>query len=52
MLYKMGMGTGIDLQALWTIVHELEQIIGRPLGGRLRAWWESQSDEAPTLQQP
>ncbi|MEN9826650.1 MAG: Hydroxymethylglutaryl-CoA lyase [Pseudomonadota bacterium] len=33
----------VSLTALWTMVEKLEQHIGRPLGGRSRAWWRSQS---------
>jgi hypothetical protein len=33
----------VSLSALWTMVEKLEQQIGRPLGGRSRAWWRSQS---------
>jgi hydroxymethylglutaryl-CoA lyase len=39
--YKMGMGTGVDFPALWDIVGEVEKLVGRPVGGRIRAWWES-----------
>jgi hydroxymethylglutaryl-CoA lyase len=33
----------VSLSALWAMVEKLEQHIGRPLGGRSRAWWRSQS---------
>jgi hydroxymethylglutaryl-CoA lyase len=50
--YKMGMGSGIDLQKLWDIVHHMEDLLDRPLGGRIRAWWESNADVTPELAQP
>lgn len=39
--YKMGFGTGVDFEALWEIVYQLERMVGRPAGGRIRQWWES-----------
>jgi hydroxymethylglutaryl-CoA lyase len=39
--YKLGLGTGVDFQALWELVAEVERVVGRPVGGRIRAWWES-----------
>jgi len=41
--YKLGLGTGVDFLALWDVVADLEKMIGRPVGGRIRAWWESES---------
>jgi hydroxymethylglutaryl-CoA lyase len=40
--YRMGLGTGVDFPALWDVVADLETMVGRPVGGRLRAWWESE----------
>jgi len=39
--YKLGLGTGIDFVALWDVVYEIEKLIGRRVGGRIREWWES-----------
>jgi hydroxymethylglutaryl-CoA lyase len=47
--YKMDMGTGVDFQSLWHVVHELEAVIGRPIGGRIRAWWESYCRTEPAV---
>ena len=40
--YKLGMGTGVDFQKLWEVVYAVEKMVGRPIGGRIRAWWESE----------
>ncbi|MBX3056661.1 MAG: hydroxymethylglutaryl-CoA lyase [Anaerolineae bacterium] len=48
--YKMGMGTGVDFQRLWDVVQELETYIGRPIGGRIRAWWESYCHMEPAVE--
>lgn len=40
--YKLGLGTGVDFPSLWDIVYQLESLIGRQVGGRIRAWWESE----------
>ncbi len=40
--YKLGLGTGVDFQKLWEVVYNLETMVGRPIGGRIRAWWESE----------
>lgn len=48
--YKMGIGTGVDFQRLWDVVHELETFIGRPVGGRIRAWWESYCQTEPVVE--
>jgi hydroxymethylglutaryl-CoA lyase len=40
--YKLGMGTGVDFQKLWEVVYTVEKMVGRPIGGRIRAWWESE----------
>lgn len=47
--YKMGLGTGVDFEQLWHVVHELEGFIGRPIGGRIRAWWESYCRTEPAV---
>lgn len=47
--YKMGVGTGVDFERLWDIVHEMEQWVDRPVGGRIRAWWESVCAIKPPL---
>lgn len=39
--YKMGLGTGVDFQKLWPLIYDLEEWVSRPIGGRIRAWWES-----------
>lgn len=41
MLHKMGYETGIRFEALWDVVRFLEPLMGRPIGGRIRAWYES-----------
>lgn len=40
--YKLGLGTGIDFNKLWEVVYSLEKLVGRRIGGRIRAWWESE----------
>jgi hydroxymethylglutaryl-CoA lyase len=47
--YKVGMGTGIDFARLWQVVHDLEGMVGRPIGGRIRQWWESSRDHDPQV---
>jgi hydroxymethylglutaryl-CoA lyase len=47
--YKMGLGTGVDFAQLWQVVYELEGWIGRPIGGRIRQWWESVCRTEPDL---
>ena len=49
MAYKMGFGTGIDFDKLWSIVNQLEEWIGRPIGGRIRPWWESMCRTEPPI---
>jgi hydroxymethylglutaryl-CoA lyase len=49
MAYKMGLGTGVDFRRLWGVIYELEGIIGRPIGGRIRQWWESSQDHEPRI---
>jgi hydroxymethylglutaryl-CoA lyase len=50
MAYKMGLGTGVDFDKLWHIVLELEQSIGRKIGGRIRPWWESTCQIEPSVE--
>ena len=40
--YKLGLGTGVDFRKLWDVVYGVEKLVGRPIGGRIRAWWESE----------
>jgi len=40
--YKLGLGTGVDFRKLWDVVYDVEKMVGRPIGGRIRAWWESE----------
>jgi len=40
--YKLGMGTSVDFVALWNVVREVEKLVNRPIGGRIRAWWEAE----------
>lgn len=40
--YKLGLGTGVDFVRLWDVVADVEQMVKRPVGGRVRAWWESE----------
>lgn len=47
--YKMGFGTGVDFKALWEIIYSLEAMVGRPVGGRIRQWWESYLRSEPSL---
>jgi hydroxymethylglutaryl-CoA lyase len=47
--YKMGLGTGVDFEKLWPIVYDLEGWVGRPIGGRIRAWWESTCNLEPSV---
>ena len=41
MAHKMGFDTGVDLDAVWRLVGELEAMVGRRVGGRTRAFIES-----------
>lgn len=53
--YKLGLGTGVDFAALWEVVKHIEKVIGRPVGGRIRAWWESDGrlrEGGPRLSSP
>jgi hydroxymethylglutaryl-CoA lyase len=47
--YKVGLGTGIDFARLWEVVYALERDIGRPIGGRIRQWYESSQDHEPRV---
>jgi hydroxymethylglutaryl-CoA lyase len=42
MAHKMGYQTGVDLDRLWEAVHRFEPVIGRPIGGRTRVWYDGQ----------
>lgn len=46
---KMGIGTGVDFERLWEIVYQLEKWVKRPVGGRIRSWWESVCAAKPEL---
>jgi len=50
MAYKLGLGTGVDFDKLWGIILEMEQWVGRPIGGRIRAWWESTCGAEPAVE--
>ncbi len=47
--HKMGFGTGVDFDRLWDAVYQLQGWIDRPIGGRIRAWWESYCNREPDL---
>lgn len=47
--FKVGLGTGVDFARLWDVVYDLEQIIGRPIGGQIRQWWESSQEHEPRV---
>ena len=47
--YKLGMGTGVDFDQLWEVVGMLDGLVGRRVGGRIRPWWESQTDHEPKI---
>ncbi|MEC9072738.1 MAG: hydroxymethylglutaryl-CoA lyase, partial [Myxococcota bacterium] len=42
---KMGFETGISLDALMGAVELAEDLVGRPLGGRIRPWWTAQNNQ-------
>ncbi len=50
MAYKMGLGTGVDFNKLWEIILNFEKIINRPIGGRIRHWWESREEGEPLIE--
>lgn len=47
--HKMGFGTGVDFARIWDVVYQIEAFVGRPIGGRIRQWWESQCLLEPDL---
>lgn len=47
--HKVGLGAGVDFPRLWQVIYELEQVVGRPIGGRIRQWWESNSEIEPQV---
>ncbi len=47
--HKVGLGAGVDFPRLWQVIYELEQVVGRPIGGRIRQWWESNADIEPQV---
>lgn len=47
--FKVGLGTGVDFARLWDVVYDLQRIIGRPIGGRIRQWWESSQEHEPRV---
>ena len=47
--YKLGLGSGVDFRKLWQIVYDMEQWVGRPIGGRIRQWWESVCNNEPAV---
>jgi hydroxymethylglutaryl-CoA lyase len=38
--HKMGFRTGVDLEGLRGLTARMEAVVGRPIGGRTRAWYE------------
>jgi hydroxymethylglutaryl-CoA lyase len=48
LLHKMGYTTGIAWEKLWSVVQQFEPIIGRRMGGRSRAWYESSLVQVPS----
>jgi hydroxymethylglutaryl-CoA lyase len=42
MAEKMGYTTGVDTERLFALVDAIEPVIGRPIGGRIRAWWKGE----------
>jgi hydroxymethylglutaryl-CoA lyase len=49
MAYKMGLGTGVDFERLWRVIGLLERWIARPVGGRIRPWWDSVCGDEPRI---
>ena len=49
MVYKMGMGTGVDYRKLWQAVYTAEEMVKRQIGGRIREWWEANSTIEPEV---
>ena len=44
--YKLGLGTGVDFARLWEAVALAEKLVGRPIGGRIRSWWEAHAPDS------
>lgn len=44
---RLGYDTGVDLEALYQAVEVAEEITGRSLGGRTRAWWSQRDPSSP-----
>ncbi|MDX1613264.1 MAG: hydroxymethylglutaryl-CoA lyase [Candidatus Promineifilaceae bacterium] len=52
--YKLGLAAGVDFAALWDVIADVEEMVGRPVGGRIRAWWESEGrlqEEGPLFKE-
>jgi len=49
MAHKMGFETGVNLDALWGVVADAETMVGRPLGGRTKAWWRPQAQRGTRI---
>lgn len=47
--YKLGLGTGVDFEKLWDVVYLMDKWMGRPVGGRIRSWWESYCQMEPRI---
>ncbi len=45
MAHKMGFETGVSMGALMGAVELAEELLGRPLGGRIRPWWTAQQSK-------
>ena len=43
MAHKMGFRTGVDLEALRALTTRMEAIVGRPIGGRTRAYFDKRA---------
>ena len=39
--YKLGLGTGVDFPALMELLPLVEELVGHPVGGRIRAWYDN-----------
>ncbi|MBK8433409.1 MAG: hydroxymethylglutaryl-CoA lyase [Chloroflexi bacterium] len=39
--YKLGLGTGVDFPALMGLLPLVEELVGHPVGGRIRAWYDN-----------
>jgi hydroxymethylglutaryl-CoA lyase len=46
---KLDVGAGVDFEKLWAVVYEMEKWVERPIGGRIRSWWESVCETKPSL---